>query len=111
MRTYLFIRRTVVLTSLALIPWFPAPLAPAAELSPGGGIPEFMTMQPSMQRPALLMMTAPAQATPAQTTSAQDFHLVNAANEEIDFWLEPEIRSRHHARLPREATDAGNRNA
>ena len=68
MRIFLFIRRTVVLTSLALIPWFPAPLAPAAELSPGGGIPEFMTMQPSMQRPALLMMTAPAQTTSAQAT-------------------------------------------
>ena len=71
MRIFLFIRRTVVLTSLALIPWVTALLAHAAELSPGGGIPEFMTMQPSMQRPALLMMTAPAQATPAQTTSAQ----------------------------------------
>ncbi|HEV8620167.1 MAG TPA: hypothetical protein VGQ79_04000, partial [Nitrospiraceae bacterium] len=67
-RIFLFIRRTVVLTSLALIPWFPAPLAPAAELSPGGGIPEFMTMQPSMQRPALLMMTAPAQTSSAQAT-------------------------------------------
>ena len=71
MRTYLFIRRTVVLTSLALIPWVPALLAHAAELSPGGGIPDFMAGQPSMHRDALVLMTAPAQATPAQATPAQ----------------------------------------
>jgi len=68
MRTYLFIRRTVVLTSLALIPWVPALLAHAAELSPGGGIPDFMAVQPSMQRDAPVMMTAPAQATSVQAT-------------------------------------------
>ena len=68
MRTYLFIRRTVVLTSLALIPWVPALLAHAAELSPAEGIPDFMAVQPSMHRDALVLMTAPAQATPAQAT-------------------------------------------
>lgn len=68
MRTYLFIRRTVILTSLALIPWVPALLAHAAELSPGGGIPDIMEVQPSMQRDAPVVMTAPAQATSAQAT-------------------------------------------
>ena len=64
MRTYLFIRRTVILTSLALIPWVPALLAHAAELSPGGGIPEIMAVQPSMQRDAPVVVgVAPMQAT------------------------------------------------
>jgi hypothetical protein len=68
MRTNLFIRRTVLAASLALIPWVPALLAHAAELSPGGGIPDIMEVQPSMQRDAPVVMTAPAQATSAQAT-------------------------------------------
>lgn len=63
MRTYLFIRRTVLVASLALIPWVPALLAHAAELSPGAGIPDIMAVQPSMQRDAPVVGVAPAQAT------------------------------------------------
>lgn len=63
MRTYLFIRRTVLAASLTLIPWVPALLAHAAEWSPGAGIPEIMAVQPSMQRDAPVVRVAPAQAT------------------------------------------------
>lgn len=68
MRTYLFIRRTVLVASLALIPWVPTLLAHAAELSPGVGIPDIMAVQSSMQRDAHVVMTAPAQAPSAQAT-------------------------------------------
>ena len=47
MRTYIVIRRTVLVAALALIAWLPAVPTQAAELSPGGGIPEFMGAPPS----------------------------------------------------------------
>jgi len=57
------IRRILVLTSLALIPWLPVVLTHAAELSPGGPIPEFMGMQSSSDHNASTTVVAPAQAT------------------------------------------------
>ena len=47
MRTYLFIGRIVILTSVALICGLPALSAQATDHLPGAGIPEFMGAQPA----------------------------------------------------------------
>jgi hypothetical protein len=45
MRTYRFIRRTVIVAALALIPWFLVLPANAANQSPGAGMPSQETKQ------------------------------------------------------------------
>ncbi len=45
MRTYRFIRLTVILAALAMIPWLPMPIANAADQSPGAGTPPQETKQ------------------------------------------------------------------
>ncbi len=61
MRTYLFIGRTVLATSLALIPWIPGLSTQAAD-QPAGN-PEIMGAQPSIRYDAPVLKLAPAQAT------------------------------------------------
>lgn len=61
MRTYLFIRRTVLAASLMLIPWVPLLSAQAA--GQPAGIPEIMEAQPSFPSDAPVVGVAPAQAT------------------------------------------------
>ncbi|MGH9782688.1 MAG: hypothetical protein ACRD88_00755 [Terriglobia bacterium] len=63
MRAYLFIRRTVLVASLALIPWIPALSAQAADQLPGAGIPEIMEAQPASDHNAPTTVVAPAQST------------------------------------------------
>ena len=63
MRTNRFIRRIVILTSLALICWLPALSTPAADYLPGVGIPEFMGVQPASGHNAPTTVGVPAQAT------------------------------------------------
>ena len=62
MRTELSIRRIVILTSLALIPWLPAFSTQAADQLPGAGIPEVMEARPSSDPNAPTAVAAPAQA-------------------------------------------------
>ena len=65
--TVLFIRRTVLLTSLALIPGLPVPFTHAGQLPSSGGIPEIMTVaQPSGEPQAV------ATGTPAQTAWVEE---------------------------------------
>lgn len=52
MNTHRIIRRTVLVAALALIAWLPALSTQAAEISPGGGIPDFMGAQPSSDHSA-----------------------------------------------------------
>ena len=61
MRTYLFIRRTVLAASLTLIPWVPLLSTPAA--GQPAGIPEIMEAQPSIHQDAPVLGLAPVQAT------------------------------------------------
>jgi len=63
MRTYLSIRRIVILTSLALICWLPALSTQAADHVPGAGIPEFMGAQPASGHHAPTTVVVPARAT------------------------------------------------
>ena len=63
MRTYLFIRRIVILTSVALICGLPALSAQATDHLPGAGIPEFMGTQPASDHNAPTTVVVPAQAT------------------------------------------------
>ena len=62
MRTYLFIGRIVILTSVALICGLPALLAQATDHLPGAGIPEFMGAQPASDHNAPRTVVVPAQA-------------------------------------------------
>lgn len=61
MRTYPFIKDTVLVASLMLIPWVP-PLS-AQTLGQSMGIPEIMGAQPSFPSDAPVVGVAPAQAT------------------------------------------------
>jgi hypothetical protein len=69
MRTYLFIRRTVLVASLMLIPWVPAMSTYAADPSQGVGTPSqeipktIRDAQPSFPSDAPVVGVAPAQAT------------------------------------------------
>jgi hypothetical protein len=49
MRTYRFIRLTVILAALAMIPWLPMLFANAADQSPGAGTPSQETKQASTE--------------------------------------------------------------
>jgi hypothetical protein len=60
--TVLFIRRAVLVTSLALIPGLPMLFSYAAELPSGGAIPEIMTVaQPSGEPQAATTAGTPTQ--------------------------------------------------
>ncbi|MET0516568.1 MAG: hypothetical protein ABW047_14720 [Nitrospiraceae bacterium] len=63
MRTYLFIGRIVIFTSVALICGLPALSAQATDHLPGAGIPEFMGAQPTSDHHAPSTVVVPAQAT------------------------------------------------
>ena len=69
MRTYRFIRRTVIVVSLALIPWLPVLSANAADQPPGAGAPSqetklvFTERLPSIHPDALVVGGVPAQGT------------------------------------------------
>ena len=63
MRTYQFIRRMVILTSLALLCGLPALSTQAADYLPGAGIPEFMGAQPASGHNAPTTGVAPVEAT------------------------------------------------
>ena len=66
--TVLFIRRTVLLTSLALIPGLPVLFTHAAAMPPGSGIPEIMTVAQPPGEPQAVT----AAGTPAQTAWVQE---------------------------------------
>jgi hypothetical protein len=63
MRTFLFIGRIVILTSLVLIWGLPALSAQAANYLPGAGVPEFMGGQPTFGDNAPTTVVVPVQAT------------------------------------------------
>ncbi len=62
MRTYLFIRGTVLAASLTLITGVPVLLTQAADQPCGAGIPEVMAGQPAPQHDVLTPEVQPAQA-------------------------------------------------
>jgi len=61
-RTVLFIRRTVLFTSLLVMPWVPILASEAGELPSGGGIPEFIKAPQSSDHNAPITVGTPAQA-------------------------------------------------
>ena len=60
--TILFIRRTVLLTSLVLMPWVPTLASEAGESFSTGGIPEFLTVPQPSDHNAPITVGTPAQA-------------------------------------------------
>ena len=68
MRTYLFIRRTVIVSALALIPWFLVLSANAADQSAAAGTPSQETKQAITETQPAIDLGVPSVVAPAQGT-------------------------------------------